>query len=245
MIPSRRAVLLGAAALGLGGSSIACSKPRRVLTSVHGGIDFTELVHKEPDDSLPLVVAIHGLGGAPEHWIAGWTPFPGRARIAMPRGFDRHEEGYSWFPWSGSPTSMKDPKLAADVGAAEERLWKGIAARAGGRPVILAGYTQGAILSFVMAARHPEAVVRAFPMVGSCPDALFPKEKARAAPLTAYHGTADEIFPIQIVRDAVSAFKQTGNDAVLREYAGVRHTATDQMHTDLNADMLKALATKI
>ena len=43
--------------------------------------------------------------------------------------------------------------------------------------------------------------------------------------------------------DAVNAFKQQGNEAVLREYAGVRHTATDAMHEDLRADMQKALKT--
>jgi len=240
MMPRRRDFLLGAATLGLGGLSVACSKPRRVTSSVHAGIDFTELVHKEPDDTLPIVVAIHGLGGAPEHWIEGWMPFPGRARIVLPRGFERHEEGFSWFPWA---TNMKDSKLASDVGAAEERLWKGIVDLSGGRPVIVAGFTQGAILSFVMASRHPGAIVHAFPVVGSCPDALLPKEKARAAPVTAYHGTADETLPIQVVRDAVNAFKQGVNEALLREYPGVRHTATDQMHLDLKGDMQKALRT--
>ena len=195
---------------------------------------------KEPDETLPLIVAVHGLGGAPEHWVEGWTPFPGRARVVLPRGFERHQEGFSWFPWA---SDMKDPKLAADVGAAEERLWKGIVALAGGRRIVVAGFTQGAILCFVMAARHPEAIVHAFPVVGACPDALLPRNKARAAPLTAYHGTADDVLAVQVVRDAVNAFKQQGNEAVLREYAGVRHTATDAMHEDLRADMQKALKT--
>jgi phospholipase/carboxylesterase len=236
MMPRRREFLLGAAAVGLGGLGVACGKPRKVVSSVHAGVAFTELVHKEPDDTLPIVVAIHGLGGAPEHWIDGWMPFGGRARVVLPRGFDRHEEGFSWFPWA---TNMKDAKLAADVGAAEERLWKGIMELAGSRRVVVAGYTQGAILSFVMAVRHPDMIVHAFPVVGACPDALLPK--ARAAPLTAYHGTADESLAIQVVRDAVDAFKRRGNHAVLREYAGVRHTSTDAMHVDLKADMQKAL----
>jgi phospholipase/carboxylesterase len=237
MMSKRRDFLLGAAAF-LGGLSAACGKPRSVRSSVHAGIDFKELVHKEPDDALPIVVAIHGLGGAPEHWVDGWTNFPGRARIVLPRGFDKHEDGFSWFPWA---TNMKDPKLAADVGAAEEKLWKGVAALAGGKRVVVAGYTQGAILSFVMASRHPDAIVHAFPVVGACPEAFVPKEKTRAAPITAYHGTADDVLPIQVTRDAINAFKQQGNDALLREYAGVRHTATGDMHSDLNSDMFKAL----
>jgi phospholipase/carboxylesterase len=234
----RREFLLGAASL-FGGLVSACGKPRTARSSVHAGVDFTELVPRKPDETLPLVVAIHGLGGAPEHWVAGWTPFPGNARIVLPRGFDRHEEGFSWFPWSAD---MKSDKLAADVAAAEERLWKGVEALAGGRRVVVAGFTQGAILSFVMAARHPDAIVHAFPVVGACPTALFPK--ARAAPLTAYHGTADDVLPIQVVRDAVDTLKRFGSEAQLREYAGVRHTATDAMHDDLRRDMQKALGAK-
>ena len=238
MMPKRREFLVGALSLGFGGLLPACSKSRKVRSSVHAGVDFKELVPLQPDDSMPLVVAIHGLGGAPEHWVEGWMRFPGNAHIVLPRGFHAHEEGFSWFPWS---TDMKSEKLASDVGAAEERLWKAVAELAARRRVVVAGFTQGAILSFVMAARHPEAIAGAFPVVGACPEALLPRNKARAAPLIAFHGTADDVLPIQLVRDAVKAFKEQGNEAEIREYAGVRHTATDQMHADLNAEMLKTL----
>lgn len=234
----RRELLLGAAALGLGGLSAACSKPRTPRSSVHAGVDFVELLSRKPDDTLPVIVAIHGRGGAPEHWIDGWTPFPGNASIVLPRGFERHEEGFSWGPWS---TDMKSAKLAADIATAEARLWKGIADLAGSRPVIVAGYTQGAVLSFVMAARHADAVVHAFPVAGACPEALLPRNKARAAPLTAYHGTADDTVAVQAARDAVDAFRREGSEAVLREYAGVGHEPSDKMHADLWADMQSAL----
>jgi len=245
---TRRAFLRGAASLGvlgLGGVAAACGKPRIVRDSSHGGVHFKELVPRKPDDTLPLVVAIHGLGGAPEHWVEGWMKFAGSATVALPRGFDKHEDGFSWFAWDdahlGEKSDMKSASLAAAVSAAEERLWKGIAALAGSRRVIVAGYTQGAILSFVMAARHPDVVVSAFPVVGACPESLRPKDKSRAAPLVAYHGTADDVIPVQAARDSVDAFKRAGSDARLREYAGVRHTATDAMHADLDVDMQKAL----
>src|SRR4051812_27046863 len=105
---TRREILLGAVALGLG----ACSKSRNVTAAVHAGVDFKVLVPREVDTVYPLVVAIHGIGGAPEHWIDGFKNFPGRAQIALPRGFAKHEEGFSWFPWSAN---MRDDKLAADV----------------------------------------------------------------------------------------------------------------------------------
>lgn len=238
LVPKRREFLLGAVSLGFGGLSSGCKKPRKVQSSVHAGVEFKELVPVRPDAAMPLVVAIHGLGGAPEHWVDGWMHFPGNAHIALPRGFARHEEGFSWFPWT---TDMKSAKLSADVAAAEARLWKGVAELAATRRVVVAGYAQGAVLSFVMAARHADAVAGAFPVAGACPEALFPKDKARAAPLVAFHGTADDVVAIQLDRNAVNAFKQQGNLAEIREYSGVGHDPTDKMHADLNAEMLKSL----
>lgn len=244
---TRRAFLAGAAAVAALGSSAltaACGKPRTVRDSSHGGVDFKELVPKKPDESLPIVVAVHGFGGAPEHWVDGWMKFAGDARIVLPRGFQKHEQGFSWFPYEDRAVDMNSEKLAAAASAAEERLWKGIAALAAGRRVVVAGYVQGAMLSFVMAARHPNEVLAAFPVVGACPASLRPKDKSRAAPVVAYHGAADDVIDIQSVRDSIEAFKREGNDARLREYPGVRHTATDAMHADLDRDMHEAVAKK-
>lgn len=236
----RRSFLLGAMSLGASGFALSCAeKPRKVAKSHHGGVEFKELVHKQPDDLLPLVVALHGNGGAPEHWVSGWMNFPGRVSVAIPRGFLKEGEGYSWFPWN---PAVDDEKLASDVSAAEERLWKGIVALAAGRRVMVAGHTQGAMLSFVMALRHPDAIVRAFPVVGHCPKGLLPKDSRRVAPVTAYHGVADDVVPIAAVRESVEAIKKNGGDALLREYPGVKHTATDKMHEDLRADMKEACA---
>jgi predicted esterase len=234
-MPTRREILIGAAALGFGA---ACSKSRKVTQSAHAGVDFKVLVPQEPDAAYPLVVAIHGIGGAPEHWVDGWRAFPGRAQIALPRGFDKHGEGFSWFPWSAN---MKDEKLAADVAAAEDRLWKGIADLAAGRRVVVAGYAQGAVLTYAIAARRPE-ILGAFPVAGACPEALFPK--ARAAPVIAFHGTKDDLLAIDLDRAAIEAFKRQGNRAELREYAGVGHDPSDKMHVELDAEMLKTLDAK-
>jgi len=237
MMAGRRGFVLGAFA----GLISACGKPRTVRSAAHAGVDFVELVPRTPDASLPLVIAVHGRGGAPEHWVDGWMKFPGRAHFALPRGFDRHEGGFAWFPWS---TDLKSDKLAADVAAAEARLWKGIAELAAGRKVLVAGYDQGALLSFVMAARHADAIAHAFPVCGACPEALLPQSGARSAPVTAYQGTADDVFPLASTRASVEAFARDGRRATLREYPGVKHSPTDALHEDLWADMQSALSGK-
>ncbi len=136
---------------------------------------------------------------------------------------------------------MTDEEFGAGVGAAEARLWKGIAKAAGGKKLIVTGFSQGGILSFAMASRHPDEIIKAFPVGGSCPGPLLPKNKSRAAPIVAFHGTADPILEIKWGREAVHAFVEQGNKAELREYEGIGHTITQQIRDDLWGEIQKAM----
>jgi phospholipase/carboxylesterase len=189
-----------------------------------------ELFPNDADESAPLVVAIHGMGDRPERWVDAWRQFPKRVQIALPRAFKPHGDGFSWFTFADG---MTDEQFGAEVGAAEARLWAGIAHLAGTRRPIVTGFSQGGILSFALASRHPDRVAHAFPVAGSCPGPLLPKKGAKAAPLLAFHGTADRVLALRWGREAVSAFKAEGNDAEIKEYEGVGHAITPAMQTDL------------
>ncbi len=236
---NRRSFVVGAASFAAFGAA-ACARPRKIAKSFHNGVEFKELIHKETDDFLPLVIPIHGNGGAPEHWVNGWMPFPGRVSFALPRGFNKDGEGSSWFPTSNEP---KNEKLATDVSAAEEKLWKGIVSLARGRKVMLAGYAEGAMICYAMALLHPDQITHAFAVASICPTKLVPKEKTRTAPITAYHGVNDKTFPVPLARDGATALKAVGVEMELREYANVDHSPSDKMHEDLWVDMQKAMMT--
>jgi phospholipase/carboxylesterase len=241
-MPKRRDILFAAATLAFGRLLAACGKKstRTARDANHGGVDFKVLVPNQGnDDKAPFLVAIPGNGGAPEHWVEPWSKFPGTAQIAIPRGFTKEGEGYAWFPWN---KDMKDEKLAADVASAEAQLWKGIEALAAGRKLVIAGYAQGALLTYVMAARHPDRIAGAFPVAGACPEKLLPKDKAKAAPIVAFHGSGDDVITLAADRTTIAAFKAEGNSAELREYAKVGHSPSDELHADLNSEILKALA---
>jgi phospholipase/carboxylesterase len=231
--------------LGLGGASLAgaCTRARPSppvwpRTTTYEGVETIELFPHDADETSPLVVAIHGMGDRPDRWVDDWRTFPGRVQIALPRAFDAYGSGFSWFQFRDG---MTDEQFGAEVGAAESRLWKAIAAMAGKRRVIVTGFSQGGILSFAIASRHPREVVHAFPVSGSCPGPLLPKNKAPAAPLLAFHGTADRVLDVKWGREAVAAFKAEGAEAELREYQGVGHTMTAQIHADLWDAITKTL----
>jgi len=240
MLSRREALALGLVTLGLPAAS-ACARsktpawPRRTK---HEGVDFIELFPGHADESSPLVVAIHGMGDKPDNWIDSWRTFPARAQIALPRAFTRHGDGFSWFEFRDG---MTDEQFGTEVGASEEKLWKGIAKLAGARRVLVTGFSQGGILSFAIASRHPDRVAKAFPVAGSCPGPLLPKNKAKAAPLVAFHGTADPVLAFKWGKAAVDAFREQGNEAVLREYPGVGHAVPSDLRADLWAEIQKAL----
>lgn len=235
----------GLAALGLPACSrsrgteeakdAAPSWPRR---AVHEGVEILELFPNGADESSPIVVAVHGRGDRPDNWVEGWRSFPARVRVALPRAFDPFSDGFSWFPLMAS---MSDAELGVAIGGAEERLFRGLAKLAGGRRMLVTGFSQGGILSYVMAARRGGIVAKAFPVAGMCPRALLPRAGAPAAPVVAFHGTEDRVLAIEGGRAAVEGFRAHGTEAALREYPGVGHAMPPALRAELWSEIAKAL----
>jgi phospholipase/carboxylesterase len=219
-------------------SGAAPGAPAWPRTTTHAGVEFLELFPNGADERSPLIVAIHGRGGRPEDWADAWRSFPKKAQIALPRAFDPFGPGYSWFEFRDG---MTDEQFGAEVGRAEARLWPAVAELAAGRRPIVTGFSQGGFLSYAMASRHPVEVAAAFPLGGSCPGPLLPKDRAPAAPIVAFHGTDDRVVAIKWGRAAVRGWKERGARAELREYPGVGHAITRRMRDDLFAAIEAAL----
>jgi len=184
-------------------------------------------VERAPDDAgsspLPLVIAIHGLGDAPDRFCRLFDEWKARARVACPRAFAKYgKSGWSWFPPGNNGAEQ-----ASDIGAAADRLATAIAALAKARPTagkpIVVGFSQGGALSFAMAIRHPAAVRMAVPMGGWVPGELMPSKGAAAAPIVALHGEIDDRVPFGPTRDVVAALVAGGTDARLTSFPGVGH----------------------
>src|SRR5262249_25864041 len=138
----------------------------------------------------------------------------------LPQGHLTFNFGWQWFDW---PHDLDEAELARRVGDAEGKLWPTLATHAHGRKMIIVGFSQGAVLAYALAARHPDEIIAAFPVSGAFPRPLWPK--GASAPVHALHGTADTMLPIDLSREAVKAFP----NADLREFPGVGHTLSPDM----------------
>jgi phospholipase/carboxylesterase len=195
-------------------------------------------------DTLPMVIAIHGRGDTPEAFsrlVEGWgTP----ARVIVPRGLHPFERtgGSTWFL---AGTRDAPEALGREVGQAADAVAELVRALLAERPTVgkpvVTGFSQGGMLSYTLAVRHPDLFAGAVPVSGFLPEVLVPAAAVAAAPVRALHGTADTMIPPELSRGSAEALKALGLDASLAEYEGVAHSISPEMRRDLFAN-LDALA---
>jgi phospholipase/carboxylesterase len=218
-----------AALLGLS----ACATARPELTE--NGVTFVQLFTGGGDGTSPLIVSIHGRSNSPEAFAGNWEGFPGQAEVMLPRGTLKQLFGYQWWEWA---SGLEDAELGARVAKAEALLWPAIEAHAKGRPIIVMGMSMGGVLTFAMAARHPDRIKLAIPIAGALPRSLLPKPGDPVAPVRAMHGTADHTLPIGWDRETITFFP----GAKLDEFEGAGHEITPAMREkvwELVAEALK------
>lgn len=207
---------------------------------VAGELHYVEIVlgGAKADDRLPMIVAVHGLGDDPRNFGHLFDTFTEPARLILPQGIDAREGGgWSWFP-----LRARDPDvtaLAGAIGGAADKLATSIDALArtrntAGKP-ILTGFSQGGMLSFAVAVRHPDSIAAALPIGGWLPPPLVPGTRApkRSPAIIAFHGTDDAAVKYEPTREAVAALKALGWNVELVTYAGVGHVITPELQRDL------------
>jgi phospholipase/carboxylesterase len=196
------------------------------------------------DETLPMIVAIHGLGDTPESFSHVFDTFPERARLILPQGVDVLEEGgFSWFPIRARDSDVE--ALSAGIAASADKLAVALAALPEDRPTvgapILTGFSQGGMLTFAVAVRHPETIAAAFPIGGWLPPPLMPEAgPPEGAPtIEAFHGTDDRAMKFEPTKASVDGLTALGWNTELHVYEGVGHAITPELHRDL-ADLVVA-----
>ena len=217
------------------------------------GLEYLErtLGGGDPAAPMPMLIMIHGLGDRPrQDWFGGADAIDTPLRLIMPQAPTPYgQDGFAWFPFRARGNDPDD--LARGISAASDRLARAITVLKTQRPTrgapIVAGFSQGGMLSYALALRHPGLVSFSHPISGLLPEPLWPSSKpvASARPrIAAMHGDADDLVPIEDDRRLNAHLRKLGYDAQLREFAGVGHTITPAMEAH-SVELLNAAARRL
>ena len=195
------------------------------------------------DAELPLIVALHGRGDRPEHFAPLFEDFPVPARVAILRPPHPFGSGLAWFrtardeEGSSARIASELSRHADRVVATSEAIRRARPTR--GAPVVM-GFSQGAMLTYAVAARRPAAFAAAFPVSGLLFPELLEGAPSRLPPIRAFHGRSDPLVAIEDDRRGVALLQARGADVELREF-DAPHTITGEMRREIWAAMARAL----
>ncbi len=181
-----------------------------------------------PDERVPMIVALHPMGGDPANLLPLLRNYRRRARIILPYG---HPSGgmYIWYD------SVRADVAAPIVAPEADRLAATLAALVTARPTVgkplVTGFSQGGIMTFALAVTHPDVLAAAFPISGMLPPSLYPSaahSPELLPPVTAFHGATDLAVPTEGARASIAELRRAGYTAELREYAGIAHDISEE-----------------
>ncbi len=182
-----------------------------------------------PAAGLPLVVVIHGMGARPENMRDSVASCKLPVRVVAPRAPTPQGEGFTWF----TRQVAEDGTRTWDVDAIRARaddIAATIRAESPTGKAVVTGFSQGGILSFVLASIHPEAVTAAIPVAGMLPPALEVPAGPGAPKIQALHGEADETIPAAPTVALIGRLKAGGWDASIETFPGIQHQVSSAVH---------------
>lgn len=211
--------------------------------SLHTDLPLNYLAHvDEQARDRPLVIFLHGSGSNEQDLFELKDELPGDYNYLSVRAPKVMEPGhYQWFAKKGEGAYEGD---SSDLKASGQMLLDFIAkARAKYRTdaskVYLVGFSQGAMMSYEVALRHPEAVGGIAAMGGRVLSGLrtelTPDESRRALAVFIGHGTADPIIPYHDGTEADTFLKTLALEPEFHAYPGVGHTISALEVQDLRA----------
>lgn len=173
----------------------------------------------------PLIVAMHGIGSNEQDLAPAYRTLAGQAVLAFPRSPLDHPPGFAWYRLIR--IGVPDP---ASFEQAQQKLGAWITAlRAtpgnADRPLILSGFSQGAIMALSYALLHPDQVAGVMAFSGYIPDMVSqaPSQRgpAEAAPkFFVTQGTQDQLFPFSRLQETVDLLDARGFQTTVVPHEG-------------------------
>lgn len=204
--------------------------------------ELTYIVHEPTVKSPhpPLILVLHGSGADERDMITMWPQLPPQLVVILPRGpFADARGGYRWYRRSGN--------RAADI-AISHKIIDLILANAIQRfdadpkRIFIAGFSQGAVMTYDVALRESGRFRGAAVLSGSLLSSGFPKADRTQESFFIGHGTGDDRIPFGAATAARAALKTLGVPTVFHAYARMRHGTGDAEIKDFSTWLTDRLA---
>ena len=168
-----------------------------------------------------IAVLLHGYGSNEQDLLSLAPRLGLNGRVVSFRAPQTAGRGWAWFPIEFTDTGTSYPSDAAD--AAVLRLASELRSlgRVHDAPIVVVGFSQGAMLSMMLAVEHPDTVDASVALSGALPRQL--RANGKASPIFAVHGVDDDIIPIERARTANAWLRDAGADVELLEVPGLKH----------------------
>jgi phospholipase/carboxylesterase len=231
---------------------LVCSGLAQAQDALQTDLPLSYLAQASTDSrDKPLVIFMHGYGsnekdlfGIKDVLAADYNYLSVRAPVQLRPG------SYQWF--TQKPQTEEYDGVTVDLKNSGEQLSRFIKAateKYHTQPgkVFLVGFSQGAMMSYEVALRHPEQVGGIAALSGRLLPVLRAELKAKAKPdaqlknvaVFIGHGTADSRVSFSGAKDAEAYVKTLGITPEFHSYSGVGHTISEAEVDDLQAWLKK------
>jgi predicted peptidase len=176
---------------------------------------------------LPLVIALHGLGGTEDGFFDNYQKLP--VQLAEQHGFlmagilGYRSDGFYGSPLmsAGDVASKRRTEYSENDVMEVLRLMK-THYKVDESRIYLLGHSMGAIGAWYLGAAHPDIWAAIVPFAGAGSAATV--EKMKGIPQFVVHGDADNTVNVNGSRTMVAAMKKAGMDVTYIEVPGGSHT---------------------
>lgn len=183
-----------------------------------------------------VAVLLHGYGSNEKDLVGLARSVGLDGPLVSLRAPERAGNGWAWFPINFGAEPRYAPDAADDVLGTVAAELRGIRREHPGKRVVVIGFSQGAMLTMLLAVEHPDALDQAIALSGTLPRRPEPPANfdPETAPLIyAIHGTADEVVSLERGRQAQMWLEEVGAEPTYNEYDGMGHRVAPAVINDL------------
>lgn len=216
-------------------SFVSLAQPIKRLKQIEG-FSYLDTVINNPTGlkDLPLIVAFHYSSSNPKEAFTDYDSLKVPARIIAPCGNFTKRGGYTYFPpdYYSQDSLMQIISSKKTVDSIAVFL-KAISKKYKTKPIV-AGFSQGGDISFLLAIYYPELIKAAFPLAGFVHRQRFDDVKKHAhlrSPIHVFQGDDDKIVSADYSKNEVSELSSYFVISITT-YPGLGHDFSPVMKRD-------------